>query len=460
MKSHMTDTIAAVATGGVVSAIGILRLSGPAAISAADSIFRSNTGMKMSETTSRKLIYGKLLNNEDIVIDYCLCTVSRGPNSYTGEDTVEFHCHGSPIVLSEGLRTLFKHGVRQARAGEFTKRAFLNGRMDLSQSEAVIDLIEAETQVAAINAAGQLGGAIGRKISTLYDALVEISAHFFAVIDYPDEDIEEFQLRRYASVLTEAEASLEQLLGTFERGRIMKDGVKTAIIGRPNVGKSSLLNALLGYDRAIVTTFAGTTRDTIEESLHVGDVLLRLIDTAGIREADDDIEKLGIARTLEAARGASLVLAVFDGNAPLTEDDHDVIQTAQKAPNSIAVINKSDLGTIIDEAAVQDCFDHVYMVSSRTGEGLDTLSVGISGLFVESKIVPTGEILTNIRQAEAIENALESIRQARTALNAGVTPDAVLTEIETALSALGEITGKTIREDITARIFERFCVGK
>ncbi|NMA25785.1 MAG: tRNA uridine-5-carboxymethylaminomethyl(34) synthesis GTPase MnmE, partial [Clostridiales bacterium] len=305
----MTDTIAAIATGGSISAIGVIRISGRNAISAADSIFRSKSGIKMCETIDRKLIYGELLNSDGKVIDVCLCTVSRAPNSYTGEDTAEFHCHGSPVVLSEGLRALYKAGVRPASAGEFTKRAFLNGVLDLSQAEAVIDLIEAETEAAALNAAGQLCGMLGNKVNDIYDKLLHISAHFFAVIDYPDEDIDAFELQDYASTLLEAEAALKGLLDSFGRGAILKNGVLTAIIGKPNVGKSSLLNALLGYERAIVTPVAGTTRDTIEEKIRLGNILLRLTDTAGIREADDFVEKLGVERTRGAAENARLVLA-------------------------------------------------------------------------------------------------------------------------------------------------------
>lgn len=459
----MPDTIAAVATGGVVSAVGIIRISGPEALSAADRIFRPKSGIKISEAEDRKLVYGSLLGVDGAVLDLCLCTVSRAPNSYTGEDTVEFHCHGSPVVLSEGMRALFSVGVRQALAGEFTKRAFLNGRMDLSQAEAVIDLIEAETAAAAKNAAGQLMGTIGKTIDGVYEALVDLSAHFFAVIDYPDEDIEDFEIRDYDAVLKDAETTLSGLLSTLDRGRVMKDGVATAIIGRPNVGKSSLLNALVGFERAIVTPVAGTTRDTIEEKLRVGSVLLRLVDTAGIRASADHIERLGVERALKAASSARLVVAVFDGSAPLGEDDEKVLELAASAEYRIAVINKCDLSRKIDVAAVEARLGKVVYVSARTGAGLDDFAGEVDRLFgalSPDGSVPAGGILTNLRQADAIGRALESIRASRDALGAGATADAVLTDIETALKALGEVTGKTIREDIVGRIFERFCVGK
>jgi tRNA modification GTPase len=456
----MTDTIAAIATGGGVSAVGILRLSGPEAISAADRIFRPKSGIKMSDAEDRKLVYGALLSADGDVLDLCLCTVSRGPNSYTGEDTAEFHCHGSPVVLSEGLRALFKQGLRQALAGEFTKRAFLNGRLDLSRAEAVIDLIEAETAPAARNAAGQLSGAVCSRIDGVYSALIDLSAHFFAVIDYPDEDIEAFELKNYEAVLSDSVIVLQKLLETVDRGSIMKNGVPTAIIGRPNVGKSSLLNALVGFERAIVTPVAGTTRDTIEEKLHIGNILLRLVDTAGIRDAGDEVERLGVERSLKAVEEADLVIAVFDGSRSLDEDDLAVLALAKRAKRRIAVINKCDLDMKIDAYTVKAGLGDAIFLSAQTGDGLGELDRKVESLFGGRVPVPAGEIITNPRQAEAIRRAVDCLCAAREALQESITPDAVLTDIETALLALGEVTGRTIREDIVGRIFERFCVGK
>jgi tRNA modification GTPase len=384
--------------------------------------------------------------------------VSRAPNSYTGEDTAEFHCHGSPVVLAEGLRALLERGVRQALPGEFTKRAFLNGRLDLTQAEAVIDLIEAETAAAAKNAAAQLRGSVGRETGAVYDDLLGLSAHFFAVIDYPDEDIEDFQLQNYAAVLADSENRLRALLSTAERGRVLKDGVKTALVGRPNVGKSSLLNALVGFDRAIVTAVAGTTRDTIEEKLRVGGALLRLVDTAGIRGTSDEVERLGVERARMAAEDAALVIAVFDGSHPLTADDRAVIELAASAEQRIAVVNKSDLPLCADTGELEAKLGRAFFVSARTGDGLDRLAAELERLY--GGAAPEDAVLTNLRQAEAIARALDSVRQARAELLAGITPDVVLTDIESAMAALGEVTGRTVREDIVARIFERFCVGK
>ena len=462
----MSDTIAAIATGGAISAIGIIRISGTSALTAADSVFRAACGIKLKDADNRRMYYGEISGSrgvcadDDALIDLCLCVISRSPTSYTGEDTVEFHCHGSPVVLSEIMRALLKNGVRQALPGEFTKRAFLNGRMDLTQAEAVIDLIEAETQSAAYNAAGQLRGAISIRMESVYDRLLDIMAHFHAVIDYPDEDIDEFDMQNYLAVLRDAENELRRMLETHERGKVLRDGIPTAIIGRPNTGKSSLLNALLGYERAIVTDVAGTTRDTIEEKFLIGNVLLRLIDTAGLRKTDDTIEKLGVERTLAALSGAGLVMLVLDGAEPLTCEDFDALHSIPPDVPKIAVVNKSDLPAALTSSQLAELGIESCMVSALSGEGLDTLDVKIRKMFPEFGTTPSGELITNARQAEAISNAAGSLSLAVSALASSVTPDAVLTDIEAAISAIGEITGKTMREDIISRVFERFCVGK
>jgi len=369
-------------------------------------------------------------------------------------------------VLSEVLRVLFSHGVRQALPGEFTKRAFLNGKLDLVQAEAVIDLIESETSAAAGNAAGQLNGVISLKMDSVYSSLLDIMAHFHAVIDYPDEDIDDFKMQDYLRTLHDIECEFVRLLETHERSKVLRDGIPTAIIGRPNTGKSSLLNALLGYDRAIVTDVAGTTRDTIEEKVLIGNVLLRLIDTAGLRKTDDSIERLGVERTLAAISGAGLVILVLDGSEPLKNEDYDALRSIPPDVPKIAVVNKSDLTAVLSSSDLTELGIENCTVSALSGEGLDSLDEEIRKLFpvfngsLSGIYSGSGELLTNARQAEAISRAKQSVYRAMSALTASVTPDAVLTDLEAALAAIGEVTGKTMREDIVSRIFERFCVGK
>ena len=457
----MPDTIAAIATGSIISAIGIIRLSGDDAINIVDRVFSPFFGGKISDTEDRKLVYGSISASDGAVIDYCLCTISRAPNSYTGENTAELQCHGSPVVLRAVLDSLFRVGARQATAGEFTKRAFLNGRMDLTSAEAVIDLIDSETEEAAKNAAGQLGGAICRKTDNIYDSLKSISAHYHAVLDYPDEDIEPFELEQYQKILSDAESGLSRLLATFDRGRLMQNGIPTAIIGKPNVGKSSLLNAILGYDRAIVTDIPGTTRDTISERATLGGVLLKLIDTAGIHDTNDPVEVLGVERSRAAAKEAELALILIDGSTPPTQEDFDIIDLSKIARKSILVFTKTDLAAEAGALGIIGAkVDAIVGVSSVTGEGLDLLGDAVSNLFPAPTASAQGEILTNSRHADAVSRALESLRAAIEAMSLHTTPDIVLTEAERAMSALGELTGRTVREDVTGEIFSRFCVGK
>lgn len=452
----MSDTIAAVSTGMQVSAIGILRLSGDEAINIVDKLFIPRSGKKMSESEDRKLVFGSLCDLDGQTLDICLCTISRAPHSYTGENTAEIQCHGSPAVLRAALDAVFALGARQALPGEFTKRAFLNGRMDLTSAEAVADIIDAETAEAAKNAAGQLGGAIGRRIDKIYDFLTDLSSHYHAVLDYPDEDIEDFTLVAYKAELHAAIAELKRLADSYSGGKLLHGGIPAAIIGRPNAGKSSLLNAVLGYDRAIVTNIPGTTRDTIEEKLRLGGVLLRLTDTAGLRETDDEIERLGVMRSHEAMENAELVIAVIDGSGDVSAEDEEIIRCAEKAPHAVVAVSKSDLGKM---AVLPETTLPVVELSSMTGEGLEKLAEVIKALFPMPD-APAGEILTNARQAEAVDRALAALTAAYDALLQGCTPDIVLTEAEGAMSALGELSGKTVREDVTNRIFERFCVGK
>ena len=458
------DIIAAISTAPAASGIGIVRVSGAGCFALCDSVFRAANGLPLSAQTARKMVYGEMLDTEKRVIDRGLAVRFPAPRSFTGEDIVELNCHGSPVVLREVLSALFAAGARQAAAGEFTRRAFLNGRLDLTEAEAVIDLIDAQTPAAARNAAAQLDGALYRALAPVQDALLDITSRFYAVVDYPDEDIEDIHPAQIAQALTAAEDALARLLGTARRGKILKNGVRTAIVGRPNAGKSSLLNALAGYERAIVTDIPGTTRDTVEETVLCGDVALRLIDTAGIRDTEDTVEKLGVARSRAAMDSADLVLAVVDGSAPMTQEDLEVLRLASHCPRWIAVFSKCDLwntkarsvgviGSVSAPAAS-------VTLSSVTGEGMEDLERAVAELFPAGANADAGALLTDARQEEAALRARRAVVRAREALEAGFTPDAVLTDAEEALEAVGELTGRTAKEEIVERIFSRFCVGK
>ena len=453
----MSHTIAAVSTGNQISAIGIIRLSGDDCAKIAGSVFTPGNGRPLEDAPNRKLILGSLRDKEGRVIDQCMAVYTRGPHSYTGEDTVEFHCHGSPAVLAAGLDSLYRAGAKPARRGEFTKRAFLNGQLDLTQAEAVIDLIEADTAEAAANAAGQVGGILQKKLAPIYDDLTDLCSHFHAVLDYPDEDIDDFNLNDYYAPLRADAKALYALLQTYGQGRILRQGVAAAILGKPNVGKSSLLNALAGFERVIVTEVAGTTRDTVKETVMVGSTRLRLIDTAGIRETEDKIEAMGVERSKKAAEEADLLIFVCDGSKPLDDDDRAVIDVCLEAENAIALINKSDVGQVVVPGDLP--FMYVIPICAKTGDGLDQLADVVDTMFAGAAPCD-GSILTNARQFDAIRRAYEAMLRSMQGLKLGLTPDAVLTDVEEAMNAMGEVTGATIREDITARIFERFCVGK
>lgn len=453
----MAHPIAAIATGLVRSGIGILRMSGDGCIDLANRVFALYNGQALSSLPDRKLTRGTLFDAQNRPIDEAMVFISHAPHSYTGEDTVEFQCHGSPAVLTAGLSALLSNGFHQAGPGEFTKRAFLNGQMDLTQAEAVIDLIDAETADAAANAAGQVAGVLRKQLDPIYDSLMDICSHFHAVLDYPDEDIAPFRLQAYADTLTSASKKLDALLSSCRRGNFIKNGMQTAILGAPNAGKSSLLNALAGFDRVIVTDIPGTTRDAVEQTVTLGRHLLRLLDTAGIRDTSDTVEHLGVERSFQAAQSCQLAFFVVDGSKPLTPEDEAAMDAALQAPDAIAILNKQDLPCVIDPSELP--FSYVIPVSCAKQDGLDLLEQALDMVF-DDEAPCDGSILTNARQADAIAKSRASIEAALSSLRLGMTPDAVLVDIEAAMEALGEATGRVVREDITNRIFERFCVGK
>ena len=464
------DTIAAIAAGGP-SAIGVIRVSGPDCFALCGRVFRGKR--PFGDLEPRRMALGEFLDAQGRVVDRGLAVRFPGPGSYTGEDSAELHCHGSPVVLREVLGALFAAGARQAGPGEFTKRAFLGGRMDLTQAEAVVDLIDAETAAAARNAAAQLDGGLRRRLEPVQEALLDVTSRFYAVVDYPDEDIQDAGPEEIAAALERAEGALTALLATCKRGRVLKRGVRTAIVGLPNAGKSSLLNALAGYDRAIVTDIPGTTRDTVEESVLCGGTPLRLIDTAGLRETEDQVEKLGVERSRRAMEEAELILLVKDGAVEVCPENRAYLEAEARLLNQVAETGKPwlcieskcdltgprafSLGLIRQDANNPAA---CLCVSSVTGQGLDRLEKAVAALFPPGSSEEAGSLLTDQRQEEAASRALAAVRRAREALEGGLTPDAVLTDAEEALDAVGELTGRTAREEIVQRIFSRFCVGK
>ena len=454
----MSDLIAAVATPPGPGGVGIVRLSGRGAHRAAAQVFRPMQRGALTDAPDRLLVYGTVLGPEGEGIDSGLAFVSRAPHSYTGEDTAELQCHGSPVVLGLVLEALYRAGARPARPGEFTQRAFLNGRLDLPQAEAVIDLIEADSARAVQNAAGQLAGALSRRIGGVYDALTDLMAHFCAVLDYPDEDLDPFRAEGMAAVLAEQGAALAALLQTAARGRRLRDGVVCALVGRPNAGKSSLLNALAGYERAIVTDRPGTTRDTVEAAVSLAGLPFRLIDTAGLRASDDPAEQLGVARSRTAMDEADVVLLVCDGTAVPGDEERALL--AELGDRAVVVRSKADRPAAWDALPGGE----TVALSARTGAGLDALEAVLgrrgAALLPAARAGEQGLMLTNARQTDAVRRALEAVRRAEEGLGAGLPPDLLLTDVEDALAALGELTGRTVREDVTDRIFSRFCVGK
>ena len=456
------DVIAAIATGGAPTAIGIVRVSGPGCFSLCGRVFRAANGRTLEEQEPRRMVLGDVLDEQGRRLDQGLAVCFPGPGSFTGEDCAEFHCHGSPVVLRELLCALFAAGARQARAGEFTRRAFLNGRLDLTEAEAVIDLIDAQTAAAARNAAAQLEGGLRRVLEPIQESLLEITSRFYAVVDYPDEDIEDIHPEEISAALQSAGAALDRLLDGCRRGRVLKSGVRAAIIGRPNAGKSSLLNALAGCDRAIVTDIPGTTRDTVEESVLCGGVLLRLADTAGIHDTQDPVD-----RSRRAMAAADLVLAVVDGSDTTEEDARLMAEVSRCERPWILIFSKKDLCpgpacvTAMDSTGAPMAPPaSVVALSSVTGEGLSDLENAVAALFPAGDPGEAGSLLTDQRQEEAAGRARAAVGRAMAALAGGLTPDAVLTDAEGALDALGELTGRTAREEIVSRIFSRFCVGK
>lgn len=455
----MSTVIAAIATPPAAAGIGVIRLSGDGAIAVADKVFRPlGKGKTLGGLDGYSALYGHAYDR-DGDIDDCVALVFRAPHSYTGEDVVELSCHGGLYLLKRVLRATLDAGAVAAEAGEFTKRAFLNGKMDLTGADAVMDLIGAGGALAARAALAAREGSTYRRAESIKAKLLAVAAQNAAYVDYPDDDIPELSPEALGETLTEAENALEELLRTFDAGRLLREGVDTAIVGTPNVGKSTLMNRLSGSERSIVTAQAGTTRDVVEESVRVGDFVLRLSDTAGIRETEEEAEAIGIRRARERMQGAALVLAVFDGSRPLSQDDLSLLQEVG-GPHTVAILNKADQPLLADTEAIAAHISHIVPLSAKTGEGVGHLTAVIAEVTGMAGLDENAGILTTERQRNGVSRALEAVREAKDALTIGLAVDAAAVSIDAAILALSELTGEKASEAVINEVFARFCVGK
>lgn len=454
----MEKTIAAISTPSGAGGMGVIRISGENAIAIADEVFEAVSGKKLSQLSGYRAAFGKIIDNGN-TIDQAVALVFRAPHSYTGEDVVELSCHGGMYITKRVLRAVLTHGAQTAQAGEFTKRAFLNGKLGLTEAESVMDLISAGGEQQARAALSMLGGSLRKKINTVRDGLLELAAHLAAWADYPEDEIPEIDDSQILDGLDKAQNELEQLLSSYDAGRMMREGIDTVIVGRPNVGKSTLMNLLSGCERSIVTDIPGTTRDIIEETVMIGDIPLRLSDTAGIRYTDDPVESIGVKRAKERLSQAQLVLAVFDASSPLTDEDREIISSLSPV-NTIALINKSDLISVADTDDIRSRLDNVVMISARTGEGSRELEQAIARITGTDSFDPSQAVLANERQHSAALEALGLVKEARDALTAGITFDAVTVLIEASINELLELTGERATEAVVDKVFSNFCVGK
>jgi tRNA modification GTPase len=455
----MSRVIAAISTAPAPAGIGMVRLSGDGAVEIASKIFRPRSKTRsLEKTPGYTALYGWVYD-ADGDIDECVALVFRAPHSYTGEDVVELTCHGGLYLLQRTLRAAIDAGARPAEPGEFTKRAFVNGNLDLTGAEAVMDIIAANGRMAAKTALAAREGALYRKMRGVLDELTTAAANLSAFVDYPDDDIPELQPAALKEILQNARLALGGLLKNYDAGRVVREGIDTVIVGRPNVGKSTLMNLLAGYERSIVTSVAGTTRDIVEDTIRLGDIVLRLADTAGQREISDEVESIGVRRARERMERAELVLAVFDGAEQLNDDDMALAKAAA-GQLSIAVINKADIGININEKYIQNLFKHTVIISAQKGEGLEQLEQAVREVTGVAALNESEPLLATERQRDCAKRCLECVNEAIEALDMGYTLDAVGVSIDGAIGALLELTGERATEAVVDKVFERFCVGK
>ncbi len=457
------DTIAAIATAPGEAGIGIVRISGEKSIDIIDKIFRSKEGKKLSQYKPRRITYGYIIDpDKGEKIDEVLVSYMKAPNTYTREDIVEINCHGGMISVKKILGLVLKSGARIANPGEFTKRAFLNGRIDLVQAEAIMDLISAKTEKGFDVALNQLEGFLSKEVREIRERLLKMLAHIQVSIDFSEEDIDEITLDNLSENSKEVEKSIRKLLDTSHTGKIIREGLSTVIVGKPNVGKSSLLNALIGESRAIVTDVPGTTRDTIEEHFSVKGIPLRLIDTAGIRETEDIVERMGVERSKELFNLADLIIVMLDASSDLTEEDLEIMDLIGYR-KALIIINKTDLPQKLDVDKVRDIIGDkdIIEISILENIGIEKIEEALIDMVYQGEVKAKDSLLvTNIRHKNALERALNSIKDAIKAIEEQLPLDFIEVDIKDTWEALGEITGDAVGEDLLDHIFENFCIGK
>lgn len=452
------SAIAAISTPLGTGGVGIIRISGKNATEIADRIFVSVNGKKLSSSKGYRAYFGRIFDGETAV-DEVVCLVFRAPHSYTGEDVVEINCHGGVVLLKKILRLVLQNGAQAAAPGEFTKRAFLNGKLDLSEAESVMTLISAQGEQGANAAFNQLEGSLSRKIEKINFSLLSLAAHIAAWVDYPDDEIEELGNNELYSTIYNAHLELCALLSNFDSGMAVTNGVEAAIVGKPNVGKSTLMNLLTGYDRSIVTEIEGTTRDIVEETVNLNGCILRISDTAGMRETGDIVEKLGVERSRKKLERAAIVFAVFDLSKPLSDEDKELIDEC-KDKNVIPIVNKTDLEPRLDVDYIKNKLGSPLFISAKSGDGYNELCDRVAELMGTKNFDTTSAMLVNERQRICCQKASDALKDALEALNIGLTPDAIGVCIDDAIAALLELTGQKASEAVVDEVFKQFCVGK
>lgn len=457
----ITDTIAAISSAAGNSGIGIIRVSGDEAIEVVDKIFRpANKNKKLANVESHTVHYGHIMDG-DKTLDQVLVIVMKNPHSYTGEDTVEIDCHGGMLILKKVLDLVLKNGARTAEPGEFTKRAFLNGRIDLSQAEAVMDLINSKNDFALNSSIEQLKGGVSDAIKDIRKDIIYHIAFIESTLDDPEHISLDGYDEEITEMLNENINKISKLVNSFDNGRIMKEGIKTVILGKPNAGKSSLLNLMLGEDRAIVTDIEGTTRDTLEENINFNGLSLKIIDTAGIRDTEDLVERIGVNKAKEIAKEGDLIIYVVDGSRELDDNDREIIKLINDK-QAIILVNKSDMDTVINiDELKKDSNRDVILFSAKNGEGMEQLEEEIRNMFYSGKVTYNDQVyITNARHKEALENALESLKQVKNSVDAGMPEDFYSIDLMDAYTDLGLIIGESVEDDLVNEIFSKFCMGK